>query len=142
MKIKKALTFTEAWDNLNGDVLNEDVETRHYSDLTDALRYDKDYANIRDNSSLSFKDVLLKLRDNYLKAETEEDQDAALDLLTKRLKSFLNGNRWKILLKNIDNYGGYTMVSGQDFALDLLIMILEPDVKIELASVLAAADDF
>ena len=34
------------------------------------------------------------------------------------------------------------MVSGQDFALDLLIMILEPDVKIELASVLAAADDF
>ena len=34
------------------------------------------------------------------------------------------------------------MVSGQDFALDVLIMILEPEVKIEFASVLAADDDF
>ena len=128
MKIKKTMTFSEAWNTLQEDF---------NSDIIYNLDHDPDYNNT--DPDLSFKDLLLKLRDEYLAAKTDEEQDAAIDTLQRKLTNLLKGMDWKIIIKM--DRGGFLVMTGNSFVLDILFSVLEPNAKILFASILTSVGD-
>ena len=128
MKIKKTLTFNEAWK-----LLDEDFTSNIISKLED----DPDY--VKADSEFSFKDTLIKLRNEFLTAKTDEEQDAAIETLRQKLTNLLNGLDWKIIIELAPHK--YMVMSGNSFTLDLLVSVLEPDANIVFASLLVRVGD-
>ena len=132
MKIKRGISFTEAWK-----ALNEEIETNYIYNL----RSDPDFGNT--DPDLSFLDALIALRNEYLEAKTDEEQDAAMEKLHSKLIKFLGNSQWKIILDLSNNrrYSDkYMVLTGFGFALDVLFMVLEPSVDIVYASIIADDD--
>jgi len=132
MKNIEKLSFVEAWK-----ALNEGLQTSYIYDLDQ----DPDYG--KTDPEYSFLDTLLKLREEYLAAKTDEEQDAAMDALHQKLINFLSGSKWKIILRiSYSRYGSkYMVVTGEGFVLDVLFMVLEPTADIVYASVLLDVND-
>ena len=124
---KKTLIFTEAWR-----FLKEEVKTDSIYSLED----DPDYGKTA--PEFSFKDILLKLRNEYLNASSDEEQEEVMDKLQNKLIKLLAGNKWKIILKSPYKH---IALKGSDFAPEVLFAVLEPHVEIVYASILAEIDN-